>query len=1013
MSSTEMRKNMTMTREIHTSKDTTYKTHYLAVHSGTFPTKESFNMPVITNWFKRNGQSKRYSILDVLKMSAQAKCYIPSFIELDENGYNFISSSLMLFDIDDDDCVTNPQEVLGQLNDICAGLFFTSSHGIKGNRYRLVFQLDKPVRNKEAYKYIFNVVSDTLKSHGLPVDEQARDPLQRVRTANKGYLVGNLQAVINTAPILEQMVIEAEERLKAKAETMKSFGNREYQILTVDQLKEMAEAIGYVPDYSDWETLCYSLWSYVREGHITETEAFDVFQIISEPDGYDKWHKYSNPTRTSIGKFINYAKDHGYKFNKYSYAKSNMEIVNKSEKVKFKGEHIETSFALELLDAEQRILVKAPTGSGKTFSFVNASKELAAELAEENFNRFYLFTAPTIALTEQVAEENDILCVKGQVKDLFQKVERYIKKGGRVFSVVYDLALSLSDMIESIQKHCTFAVMVDEVHRLTVDYNFRREAIDNIMKLEQKTSVKSYVALTGTADAVYREPFDREIHVSITPQNVLEKDGKPPCQQWGAVTFEKGEGESLLYQVIKQKADVGRRLLVFIQNKEIIKWLHKKLLNNGINAKAITSDGKSNNMAYHSLVKHSKFPDGVQVILSTSVIADGINIKNESKKDSYECIVYTARNSPMFDIDTIRQMAHRYRSTYRSFLVFMQKAQREIDFLYNIEAAYRHDKKIAENMIEELKTEFNGPAGYRLFKDGKIEKSFSVSVDSLGNWTYNKLFIRHKVNGEKAKFYSTYRNQMIEALTKLIGKAPAPTISASALKETIDLSQLEDEINELKEKAKLEKKEKMEQISEVFTPNVFKAFKDESIKNVSNQEKELLLSSFKGAVASEHYACIKELANIADYKTVSKIVVNVKNQNQTHAFKKIVDSFRTVQYFERIARKTPTKRVYNAFKKLVGKPLTREEYQAVIQSISGKFKECSLEDARYMAEYFFHHKLERTKEGRTRTLELLTLENIAESFGVTETEVANCLNQMNENESKVFKSIFEIRKYYA
>jgi superfamily II DNA/RNA helicase len=1005
---------MTLTREIHTPIEQTYKTHYLAVHSGTFPTKESFNMPVITNWFKRNGQSKRYSILDVLKMSAQAKCYIPSFIELDENGYNFISSSLMLFDIDDDDCVTNPQEVLDQLNDICAGLFFTSSHGIKGNRYRLVFQLDAPVRNKQAYKYIFKVISDTLKSYGLPVDEQARDPLQRVRTANKGYLIGNLQAVINTAPILEQMHVETEQRLKEKAEKMKAYGSRKFRIYTADELKEMARAIGYVADHETWFALGYALWSYIHEGHIDEIEGFEIFTILCDGnDESEKWYELRNPREMKIATFIKYAKEHGYKDCKYRYAQAKMEIFNKAEKVKFKGEHIEISFARELLDAEQRVLVKAPTGSGKTFSFINASKELAAELAEENFNRFYLFTAPTIALTEQVAESNDILCVKGQVKDLFQKVKRYIKKGGRVFSVTYDLALFLSGIIEKIQEHCTFTVMVDEVHRLTVDYNFRREAIDNIMKLEQKTSVKSYVALTGTADAVYREPFDREIHVSITPQNVLEKDGKPPCQQWGAVTFEKGEGEALLYQVIKQKADVGRRLLVFIQNKEIIKWLHKKLLDNGINAKAITSDGKSNNMAYHSLVKQSKFPDGVQVILSTSVIADGINIKNESKKESYECIVYTARNSPMFDIDTIRQMAHRYRSTYRSFLVFMQKAQREIDFLYNIEAAYRHDKKIAENMIEELKTEFNGPAGYRLFKDGKIEKSFSVSVDSLGNWTYNKLFIRHKVNGEKAKFYSTYRNQMIEALTKLIGKAPSPTISASALKETIDLSELEDEINELKEKAKLEKKEKMEQISEVFTPNVFKAFKDESIKNVSNQEKELLLSSFKGAVASEHYACIKELANIADYKTVSKIVVNVKNQNQTHAFKKIVDSFRTVQYFERIARKTPTKRVYNAFKKLVGKPLTREEYQVVIQSISGKFKECSLEDARYMAEYFFHHKLERTKEGRTRTLELLTLENIAESFGVTETEVANCLNQMNENESKVFKSIFEIRKYYA
>lgn len=1008
---------MTLAQEIHTTRETTYKTHYLAVHEGTFPTKESFNLGAITNWFKRNGISKRYSILEVLQLSAQAKCYIPSNIELDENGYSFISSSLMLFDIDDDNCVTDPQEILHKLNDICVGLFFTSSHGIKGNRYRLVFQLDNPVRNKETYKYIFEAISDTLKSFGIPVDEQARDPLQRVRTANKGYIEGNLKAVIHTAPILERMIADRESFMKEKANKMQAYGKREHKILTAEQLKMMAETIGYVSDIHDWFKLGYALWSYINEGHIDEIQGFEIFTILSGGnDEVEYWNQLRKPHDITIGTFVDYAVKKGFKGGKYAHAYSKMEVVNKAERIKFKGKHIEVGFSRELLDAEQRILVKSPTGSGKTHSFITASKELAAELAEENFNRFYLFTAPTIALTEQVAQDHDVMCVKGQLKDLYQKVKRYIKNGGRVFSVTYDLALSLSEIIESIQKHCTFAVMVDEVHRLTVDYSYRRTAIDNLMKLEKKTSVKSYVALTGTADAVYREPFEREIHVSVTHKDDLQKDGKPPCQEWGAITYSaKKEGEPLLYQVIKQKADVGRKLLVFIQNKEIIKRIHKKLLNNGINAKAITSDGKSNNIAYQSLVKESKFPDGVQVILSTSLIADGINIDNEKGSiQSYECIVYTAQDSVMFDVDTIRQMAHRFRNTYRCFYVFMQTARKEVDFLYNIEAAYQHDKKIAEGMLETLKSEFNGLTGYRLFKSARIEERFGVSVDALGNWTYNKMLIRHNVNEEKAKFYALYRNQMIEALTKLIGKKPAPSISASDLRETVDISELEDEIDTLKAMKKLDKQEKMSRINEVFTSNVFKAIKGETINNVVDQEKELLISSFKQAAASEHYSCIKELANIADYETVAKVVATVKNHNQTHAFKKAIESFNMIQYFERVARKTPTKRVYNALKKLVGKPLTKEEYQAAIRSIANNFKECKLDDAKYMAEYFFNHQLERTKEGRTRTLELLTAENIAESFNITEVEVMNCLKRMNEKESnQVFKSIFEVRKQYA
>lgn len=990
---------MTMTREIHTSKDTTYKTHYLAVHSGTFPTKESFNMPVITNWFKRNGQSKRYSILDVLKMSAQAKCYIPSFIELDENGYNFISSSLMLFDIDDDDCVTNPQEVLDQLNDICAGLFFTSSHGIKGNRYRLVFQLDKPVRNKEAYKYIFNVVSDTLKSHGLPVDEQARDPLQRVRTANKGYLVGNLDAVINTAPILEQMHAETEQRLKQKAEKMKAYGKREHKILTAEQLKLMAEKIGYVSDIHDWLKLGHALWSYIKEGHIDEIEGFEIFTILSGGNDETKyWNQLRNPRDITIGTFIDYAVKSGFKGGKYAHAISSVELGHKVEHVKF-DKYIEKSFARELLDAEQRILVKSPTGSGKTHSFISASKELASELAEENFNRFYLFTAPTIALTEQVAQDHDVMCVKGEVKDLYQKVKRYIKNGGRVFSVTYDLALSLSDMVESIQKHCTFAVMVDEVHRLTVDYSYRKTAIDNLMRLEQKTSVKSYVALTGTVDAVLRETFEREIHIQT-------KNDKPPCQMYGAITYNsKKEGKPLLYQVIKQKAENKKKLLVFVQNKEIIKYLQQKLLKDGINTKAITSDGKSNNTAYYSLVKESKFPDGVQVILTTSLLADGVNILNENS--NYECIVYTASDSMLFDIDTLRQCCNRFRNTYKGFYVFIQKERCDVDFMYNLEAAYRHDTQISENILELLKAEFNGPSGYKLFTSARIEETFGISVDALGNWTYNKMLIRHNVNEEKAEFYKLYRGKVIKALEKLMGFSASPSIDASELREIIDLSEVENEIAELNEAKKLEKAEKMERIANFYTPTVHKAMAGEVIHQVSDQQREALIKSFKEATASEHYSCIKDLVSFANHKTALKVVQTVKNRTKTHEFKRHIEALKTIMYFEKVNRNTATKQVFNALKKALNEPMTKDEVNRLINKVNQKSRKSKITDVKYILDNYFIHERKRSNGEYFITLRELTTESLAAKYGLNNSDVIHCIKKLAQNSKSVIDKFIQ------
>src|SRR4051794_32166376 len=76
---------------------------YITLHPHTFPTRESFELGIITNWFKRNGRSERYSIEEILKLSSEGRCYIPAHIETDGTEYEFISSQLIFIDVDDDE----------------------------------------------------------------------------------------------------------------------------------------------------------------------------------------------------------------------------------------------------------------------------------------------------------------------------------------------------------------------------------------------------------------------------------------------------------------------------------------------------------------------------------------------------------------------------------------------------------------------------------------------------------------------------------------------------------------------------------------------------------------------------------------------------------------------------------------------------------------------------------------------------------------------------------------------
>lgn len=951
--------------------------HYLTLHPGTFPTKESFNLAYITSWFKKNGVSKRFSLKEIFELSTQGKCYIPSHIETDGKDYSLVSSSIILIDIDDDDKVADPEEVLSKISDICSGFFYTSSHSKEKNRYRLVFALDRPVKDDATYKYIFKALSNTLKAIGVPVDDNIQTALQRVRTATKGYKIGNLNAVVKTAPILEQMLANKEEENRQRQIRIQNFANRsEYSVKTVAELKERAEKLGYVHDRTEWESLAYSLKSYVVEGHINDEEGYDIFSILCGGNDETKYWANLKPQKTSIGRFINASNEAGFKGHRYYHAMPTNANKAHYEKVKFER-YIPSEYAIELLEAEERILLKSPTGSGKTHSFVTASKQLAEELTIQNFNRFYIFTTPTIALTDQVAKDNGIEAVKGNTKNLFANIQRYVKNGGRVFSCTYDMALQLHSILKEMKPNCTFSVMVDEYHHTITDYNYRKTAIDNLIELEKKSSVKSFIGLTGTPDAILRSVFQREIHIET-------KYDKAPCQVWGALTYEKqNEAETLLYQVLKQKADSGKKLLVFIQNKDIIQRLHKKLKYNDINAKAITSDGKNNNEAYKSLINDSVFPKDTQIILTTTVIADGINIKNENS--NYECIVFTSNDSPLFDVDILRQCANRYRNLYQGFYIFLQSAKRTSKFLYSIEDAFNYDTMLAGNVVKLLKEQFNDMGSYKLFRSSRIENQFGITFTDDDTVEYSEMLIRHNANEEKAKFYSLYRNQFVQALEQLIGTKSGGSLSVSDFirDNNIDLSEYADEIKSLKEAAKLEKEEKQEGIGSIYTPMIHRALvKQQTTDKLDDFSKELI-RSFKEAVTVEHYACLKEVANLTNYTTSLGVVKQVTNRKNIHAYKHRIEALVDIAYFNRINRNTASKEVYEELKAHEEIPLTKEVLDKLVDSIAKKHRRCKKADVKYILETHFNLKNKRTKLTRLTIIEQLTPEAVAKMFDVS------------------------------
>lgn len=980
--------------------------HYFNVHNRKYEQQPQMSqMGVITNWFKRSVPRKR-SIAELFEAAANGQCIIPSNYELDENNSMcFVSSSLLLIDVDDDQETTSPYDVLHALEG-CCGLFYTFSHGIKGNRYRLVFQLDRAIRGDvELYKRVVEVVASEIMKQ-LPgakgaIDTAAKVPLTPIRTGRKGALVKSYDVVLNTQHYIELANAEKARRAAERKERFESNVKVTYQF---DELVQAANAIGYIPSGigdTRWASLVMSIKSHVESGFITDEQGYELYAVISGQEASTKvWNGFKPNGTISIGAFIHHAKQCGFKFSRFAACTSDAESLEQFKPLPITHtsfpSYITTDYMKTLLEGKQRVLVKADTGSGKTRSTITAMKEVAQQLANDKVSRFCILSVPTVAITDQVAKDFNLLSVNGETKSLFKEIKNYVQQGNRVFVATYDMTKNLVTMLRAIQQGSGICLAIDEVHQLTSTYHYRRDAINSLYELS--STVSSLVGLTGTPDDVFRDIFDAEIHLKTH----TKKPFNAPCQIFGAITYnEKKDEETKLLQLLQQKAESGKKLLVFIQNKDMIQRLFDNLKNRGIEAAKVVSDGKKNNPTYKSIVDESRFPGGVQVVLTTSVLSDGINILNETG-EKYECIVVASNQSKLFNVDQARQMANRFRNLYGQFIIYMQAPKQTSEHLFNIEAAYRLKLLNANKIKTFLEAEFerNG----ELFVSDVVEKRYEFKANNQGVFEYNPLKVRHESATDKATFYGIYRAQFIGALAKSLGIKSSGMIDIDeALKDT-DLSEIEADLQRMKEAAKLERDEKAATIRSVYTSRVYEVLQK---KDVDDEAEKELLQAFKEATTNEHFSCLKGIVGIADYMTSLNVVQKVTKRANIHTFKYRIEALAHIRYYEAVARTNITKKVYTELLKYVGGTYTKDEQQQLVNSTAKKLRIAKLDDVQRIFSTFFAHIPGRNKHERFFTLEMLTVEAVANEYELDERFVVAAVQRYAEKQTKIFKNILQ------
>jgi superfamily II DNA or RNA helicase len=989
--------------------------HYAVINPQRHSKKPEKEMGMVTNSIKEIKYPQPYSPKRLLHALGNGHCVLLSNFTLNENNeFIFLSASAFTVDVDDDDKITNPKEVLEKLKHICTGLFPTFSHGIKGNRYRLFFQLDQAITNEDDFKALVDCVWMHLKGLGIPVDESGalKSPTQIIRPGILGYEINDSSTTLSVSkwmPIAKeraerlQKERDAEQKNRAKA-----FKDTIIEAPTYEEMKEMCEAIGYIPSgeglKENWYQVVYALKNEVILGNLSEQEGFELYCIVSGNEGTERnWNGLKPRGLVTVGSIVRLAKESGYKRkHKYKYAMRETPEIIPVEHLKVNGK-LDTQTMKKLIQRKQSLLIDSPTGSGKTFSSIDAFKELNKEdfANGENFH-YYIFSAPTIPLTEQVAKKYDVVGITGETKNLHREMSiQVVKHGTRVFACTYDKTAEIIRILEEMFDYAydgitpKFTVVIDEMHKFTEAYNYRYTAIDKIKSIAEKTV--SFIGISGTCEDILKDDFEALIKIDTGNR-------KSPCLNYRVFTYEnsKTDFDVMLIPVIRGLLK-QTRVLLFINNKKRIERIKDILRKEGIKTQVVTSDSKKS-PTYMDVVENETIADDIQVLITTSVLADGVNIQN---KLQWSCLVVSDSSSPFFNPSTIKQISNRFRGDYHYFVLYMHRPNpNHMDTnRFNIETEYRYRKNVVSNYVDYLNQEFSDDE-YKQFMPSLIEKNNGIYYKSQTEnaiISFNPLFVRHESMKRKENFYQLFRNAFIHEVGKQLGIEVSGiySVNEEVEKNGSDLSKLFEIVEALQEQEKKENAELRQAFSTFFDQDIYQAF----LKNDDE-----LLEVFKNYVHPEQFTATRRNVTIADFEVCKTVGEKIKRKADTNKYFNQIKALADIAYFENVSKKSVTKKVYQELMKNVGELYSSTDFKDLIEKKLPKKLKVQPKDVKDGLQLFHESHTRVTKERRVQ-ITPLTVEIVAEVHSIPEKAVRNSIIKYvwskNEHQQNILLSAIQ------
>ncbi len=292
-----------------------------------------------------------------------------------------------------------------------------------------------------------------------------------------------------------------------------------------------------------------------------------------------------------------------------------------------------------LLDSASRLVLRAPTGCGKTYTVLRH----IAPNHHQKTGGVTVLAVPTVAMAEQIKNEySDLkpIVITGNESDL-HRLYADAPLDTCVIVSVYDSAARLLDVISE----PTTLLVVDEMHKLVCDYDYRTPAMRTMLRLIKQAH--RTLCLSATPELLFHEAPLNFTYCDVDVQQ------KRPLR-FRQYFYDKRE-ETVIDTILATLDEhPATTILLNVNSKKLLKRTKILLVKSGLSehdVDIVTRDTMATSPEYRSATEQSRFTR--RVILTTSVLDCGVNILNTGR---VQILMLDEKNE-----DTIIQVANRFR----------------------------------------------------------------------------------------------------------------------------------------------------------------------------------------------------------------------------------------------------------------------------------------------------------------------------------------------------------------